>query len=671
MICAMNKLISNISTKKHKLRLAGLLALTFVILFGVFILAWSFQSKKEKVHEQVVDPHVREENQRVFEIAFHLSPSEPDSARLLLSQRLEIIKTYGDVQEMLSFNNLIGVSHIFQDQYNHALRYFYENLELTTGQNDSIYIVYKGRAYQNIGVVNLLTNKYKDAVDFFLKAISMFDVIDDILHKAIAQNNLGHVYLEINDLEKAMSYFEAAYESFNDVNYLPGLAASSNHKAQYFNLRHDTDSAMNYFNLAIDYASQANHSYGLSNIYLEKGNFYLEKGLHQEAITCFRNSEYHAVIIESDKQSSLAKLGIARTYLALNDLEQSMNYANQAAQIAAATSNASLEYMTQEVLSKIHEAMGDIAKAYEYYQRAADNKARLYGEIEIYQLYNLEVEELSRQMELKNLEVAKQQLQLSKRQNQMILLFVVSLSLIIIISLSYYFVINKIRHKQKERLHESKMKHSQEKNLAVIQAEINERKRLGSELHDGIGALLSLTKLHLSSLNDKDSVDAGRQNIVVQKTINNIDEVIKEVKNISQSMTPLTLTEKGFKEAVKELLGQLTKYKVDLSINGLNGRLESYVEHALYRTIQEAINNIVKHAECTEVNVQILQSNKEISVMIEDNGKGFDAGQAVNHKGLGLKNAASRIEGLNGQFFVDSMPGRGTIVTISIPSWEK
>jgi signal transduction histidine kinase len=118
-------------------------------------------------------------------------------------------------------------------------------------------------------------------------------------------------------------------------------------------------------------------------------------------------------------------------------------------------------------------------------------------------------------------------------------------------------------------------------------------------------------------------------------------------------------------------LNESNNYRVTLDIYGINGRLEAYLEHVLYRSILESINNILHHAYGTEINIQIIGSHDDITVMIEDNGKGFDTAILDQNKGLGMKSTLNRIESLKGSMFIDSKIGKGTIVTFIVPSHSK
>jgi two-component system, NarL family, sensor kinase len=93
--------------------------------------------------------------------------------------------------------------------------------------------------------------------------------------------------------------------------------------------------------------------------------------------------------------------------------------------------------------------------------------------------------------------------------------------------------------------------------------------------------------------------------------------------------------------------------------------LEKQSQFNIYRIIQEAVNNILKHADAKEISIQLINQNDHITIMIEDDGKGFDPQE--NKKGRGLKNIVTRSLWLKGNINIDSTPGRGTTITTEIP----
>ncbi len=589
---------------------------------------------------------------------------KPDSARYLANKQLVEIKGKGSPDESIPYLNVIGISHIYQGHYNKALENFHQTLELSIGDKNSNHQAY---AFNNIGVVLLLTKNYKDALDYFFKSYDITKALGDTINQSRSLNNIGQIYLEIDDLGSAISYLNQAEQNFFSHNHKTGISFVSNNKAQYFLKKGKLDSSEYYFRRAIELGKESGNNRGLSLFYFEKGNFFLELEDHPSAIHYYQKSDSLSEILMCNLRSCFAHLGIAKAYLEKGEAAQSNLYVKKALEINEQLESRELQYLINEVLSAIYQERGNYYKAFEHYKLAKEQKGVLFDQAEIYQVYSIEIDQLTRKMELKEMEMEKQELLLGKRKNTMYLIVVASVSLLIILSMLYYFYINKVKQHQKEKLHENQIKHSYEKNKAVMEAEINERKRIGSDLHDGIGTLLSLTKLNMTNVLRKNYLPEQKKNTLLLNSVNSIDEVINEVKSISNSMTPIVLAEKGFKEAIKELVGKINSFSVNLSFHGLSEPLEPFMEHALYRTVQEALNNIAKHASCTKVNIQVLKNQKEITLMIEDNGKGFDMNNPDNKKGLGLKNASSRIESLNGQFFIDSKEGRGTIINIILP----
>jgi signal transduction histidine kinase len=133
---------------------------------------------------------------------------------------------------------------------------------------------------------------------------------------------------------------------------------------------------------------------------------------------------------------------------------------------------------------------------------------------------------------------------------------------------------------------------------------------------------------------------------------------------------PKTLEEEGLVSALNELalkVKNACRIEINLQCFGLEKlRLEKQVQFNIYRIIQEAVNNILKHAGATEINIQLIRNEGQLTIMIEDNGKGFDKSQSLR-KGRGLRNISTRTEWLEGNVAFDSHPGRGTTITIEIP----
>jgi signal transduction histidine kinase len=196
------------------------------------------------------------------------------------------------------------------------------------------------------------------------------------------------------------------------------------------------------------------------------------------------------------------------------------------------------------------------------------------------------------------------------------------------------------------------------------QAQERERQRIAQDLHDSIGGLLSLLKLHLSAFLKK-AKSKGEDLTDVKDIFKVLDNTADSVRSISHSLAPSTLTKLGLVPAIFEMYQHIDEPKFTILVNGFNERLELNKEMALYYIIQECVSNIQKHAQAKEVSIQFNQVGAKVSVNIEDDGIGFDT--SIISKGKGLENINVRVkEHLRGDIVIDSTPGNGTIVMIKM-----
>jgi two-component system, NarL family, sensor kinase len=199
---------------------------------------------------------------------------------------------------------------------------------------------------------------------------------------------------------------------------------------------------------------------------------------------------------------------------------------------------------------------------------------------------------------------------------------------------------------------------------------LQERNRIGQELHDGLGQMLSAVRMNISALQQKTSLNEESKKELVDFAIESVDKAFYELRDISHNLAPSVLAEKGLTGALKDLSNQVNQSKhlqMNFEVYGMNGSLDTLIENTLYRASQELLTNAIKHAKATTFSVQLVKSNTEITLMVEDNGKGFAIDQTLILPGGGLNNIRSRVENLNGQVFIDAMENRGSIVTIVIP----
>ena len=211
---------------------------------------------------------------------------------------------------------------------------------------------------------------------------------------------------------------------------------------------------------------------------------------------------------------------------------------------------------------------------------------------------------------------------------------------------------------------------------AVLDAEEAERRRIGTDLHDGVGQLLTVAKLNLGALGEQLAISTEAQQAMLQNALDVVDESFREVRQISHNLMPNSLIKRGLAQAVRDFLSKVSpdgRLKINIETVGLDrgGRLGPNIENVLFRVIQELVQNIIKHARATEMTLQLVRSPEELTVLVEDNGVGFDpAALGAESSGIGLKNIESRLAFLGGRAEFDSRPGHGTTVTLEVPLAE-
>lgn len=201
---------------------------------------------------------------------------------------------------------------------------------------------------------------------------------------------------------------------------------------------------------------------------------------------------------------------------------------------------------------------------------------------------------------------------------------------------------------------------------AAFDGQDTERQRLSRELHDGLGQSLIAQKLRLESFKTPDE-DSSKLSMDELKTC--ADQLVDEVRRISNALMPAQLNQFGLVAAVRQHCEEVTKFSgLDVSFEA-TGNFEPMSRKSktyLFRIIQEALNNVVKHAGASQAGIEMARTRDHIFLSISDNGKGFDQ-EKICH-GNGLNNMRERTSLLNGILTFHSSPGKGTTLEIQIPT---
>jgi PAS domain S-box-containing protein len=203
---------------------------------------------------------------------------------------------------------------------------------------------------------------------------------------------------------------------------------------------------------------------------------------------------------------------------------------------------------------------------------------------------------------------------------------------------------------------------------AVIKTEENERERFAKNLHDDLGPLLSSIKLYINSLNV--SNEKEKQEFIINQLNDVVKEAITTTKDVSNDLSPHILINYGLVSAIESFLNKVpanmkTGFKTDLTTE----RYSNTIENSFYRIIKELINNTLKHANASIIQIELNEIGQQLSMKYSDNGKGFDPEKISKGKnsGMGLSNIISRAKSLDGNYNFQASKGKGFSFTINIP----
>jgi len=213
------------------------------------------------------------------------------------------------------------------------------------------------------------------------------------------------------------------------------------------------------------------------------------------------------------------------------------------------------------------------------------------------------------------------------------------------------------------------LKLDNERTVLCTQLEIQEQtfQNISREIHDNISLSLTLAKLHLNTL---DWNDKEKSSDKIESSINLLSQSIASLSDISKSLNADIIIQQGLLKAIEgelQYIRQVDIFNVDFELAGTPVYLDNQKELIIFRIVQEAFNNIIKHSSASNAKLFLKFNTEKLILSISDDGKGFETERAVSNNNAGLKNMEARIKMLNGHMQIKTEPGMGTILSFNIP----
>ncbi|MCB2208208.1 MAG: sensor histidine kinase [Bacteroidetes bacterium] len=560
----------------------------------------------------------------------------------------------------------IGIAHIYEDRglldsaeyhLNHALLDYKKLL-------DTIGI---GKAKQNLSSLYVIKVDYEKSLKYALESNRIFKQFGQRRQQAKSLINLGNIYHYLKEYDSALSCYEESYALSMELNDLRIASSANSNKGVIYYHYKEYEKAKEAFLKSIQFSEKINDVESLTSLYRSTSIILKWLGDYEGALELSERSLAFARKIDNKELESGALLNLGVLHKQNDNFDQAEKYYLDGISVAEAYHLLWDMQIGYENITLLYVAKDDYKTAYQYQQKYLDVTDSIHNheQISAREKYKAEYELLHYRDQNRIKEFEKKKMLFQRNLSFGIGLAVIVLLLLILLFLRMQIRKNRIIAQQKIQKLEDEKKLMAAQSVMVGQEK--ERERIARELHDGIGVLLSTASIHFSSVEEKSDAATSE---MLQKANKLLKDASKEVRQISHNMMPSVLSKFGLEEAIEDLCEDVEEagdMTVDLHLSLEEERLPENMEIMIYRIIQEMLNNAIKHAQASKVNLSLIKRDKEILIAFKDDGVGFDESSLPHGKNLGLSGIRSRIEYMGGRIELQSQPGKGTSYSIAIP----
>ncbi len=635
-----------------------------IFVFVLLALTWSSFSQTKAIDSlQTALSSARGEKkiQVLIDLCWEYRLTNADSARKYGLEGLELARKNNlQLLEADALHN-IGITLEAQGNYREALTYELQALQIRKKIGDDFKTA---NTLNNLGIIFDEMGNPKRALENYYEARKIYEQLGDKSKIAMVISNIGIVLKAQREYEKVIGYYHEALSIYKELKNDFGIAACHANLGSVYYFTRAYDSALHYSLLSSEEFRKQNVMQFLPTTLSNAAQAYHKLGNLKEAKASLLEAQ--KLNEQFDNKFDLAEvlINLAAVYRTENNVKDARLLALRALSLAESIQATKIIMDAHLELSAIEETGGNFNGALREYKLFNQQKDSLFQQDKTRQMAELqtqyETEQKERQIiQLQN-ETLTQDLELQRTRTIVwwIIATVVFVSIVVIgILKRNQFKLRLARAREHEELQRQRFS-------AVIEAEENERARVAKDLHDGIGQLLSSAKLSLTAVTlPPNDVQAQLLNNSIQV----LDQATQEVRSISHNLMPAALMELGLQEALEDMIHKINESKlmnIKFSMVGIEARLLAPIEVAVYRVVQEVINNMIKHSKADQIEINLIGKENTLHLSISDNGVGFEKEMITKSKGLGWKSVFSRIAMLKGNIVVDSQPGKGTNINI-------
>lgn len=617
-----------------------------------------------------------------------------------LRRALNALESHPDgyTKDTLRFEGLKAIMRAYIDvnidssiQYNRRLIKFCKEKGL---EKQLVY------AHYYTGLILQVQGKHYESIQSYYSTLTMAESLKQYTQMAVLYGALAHAYSSLADNNKALSLCQqgltvlrthpdqAAY--FEQLSLLNAVGVIYRKQKRFSEALRNNQ---HMYELArtkpFSLWDEANSLQAIGQVHKEQGNLDTAIAYYEKALLLARQDR--SVVLEGNILVNAADI-----YIKQKRWQNALRYSNQAKEMAVRVKNSYILAESYEKLYKIFSQTGEserALKAYENFVLLKDSLSREQTQQRIDALH-AQYDNVQKTNALQQQQV--QLLQLAQTRNGLIggisiVLLVVALLLwsnrrlqdknrqierqraMLETAQKLLADINQTLETRVEERTEELVKANQEltrKNeeikTALFKGQTIERKRVALELHDNLSSLLTAVNMSMQSINPHHLSDS--EQVIYQTVKHLIQNAYAEVRNISHNILPVELEKEGLAHTLTTLIDRLNQspsLQFLLILIGLQERLPVEIEFNIYSISLELINNIIKHAQATTVEITLIRNETGIHLSVEDDGIGLEKSQTK--RGVGFQNILARLDSLGGTFSTAMSQNKGTHIDINIP----
>ncbi|BDX37166.1 two-component sensor histidine kinase [Tenuifilaceae bacterium CYCD] len=599
--------------------------------------------------------------------------SEPDKAFEMTRAAIELSEKQANPLTLANGYRLLGSYYSDIKSNFEEARHDYKMADSIYRNNiGKEYVEGIGAIYHCYGVIDQRLGNYFESIQNYLNALNILDSIGNrtILPKTL--NNISILYAFLKDYKKAEEYSRECLkisEENKDENMISvvsvGLADALISQEKY-------EEVPKLLNISKEISMKLKNLYILELSHLNYGNYYyLYKKDYKKSIEEYKQALQYAEDLGSEWEVMRLSANVSEVYFLDKQYSNARLSAEKAIELAKKMGTIDVKQRTLCILAKIDALNKSFSNAYDNLLQSYNLKDTVFNESKQMHINYLEslYQSEKKEKEIIILKDSQKENELIlKRRKYQITVLVIFISVIILTTTFIYIRVKdkQIINIQKLQIQEQQIrKLEQEKQLiatqSLLEGETTERARLSKDLHDGLGGLLSVTKHKIANM--KGSLTIPEEQVeTFNSALEMLDNSIKELRRVAHNLMPESLMRYGLSAAIKDFCSSIDK--AAYHFYGVEKRIDEKLEVAAFRIVSELVNNALKHANASKINVQLVQEQDRVSITVHDDGCGFDPKLIDKSKSGGLNNIESRVVSFNGRIDILSAPGKGTEVSV-------